>query len=134
VLNVWPNVFKALADPTRAQPSMSWLSATTRHSSSSAPGSRRVISWRRRVRRCHNIDGLANGGVVTTRHEGRYEFHRVDRAPLRQVAVRRPAPPWNRLRELGVHFTQEPLAWATSAVFDDTCGSLIQISTPPELA
>jgi catechol 2,3-dioxygenase-like lactoylglutathione lyase family enzyme len=35
----------------------------------------------------------------------------------------------NRLRELGVHFTQEPLEMGpvTTAVFDDTCGNLIQI-------
>jgi catechol 2,3-dioxygenase-like lactoylglutathione lyase family enzyme len=35
----------------------------------------------------------------------------------------------NRLRQLGVHFTQEPLEMGpvTTAVFDDTCGNLIQI-------
>lgn len=34
-----------------------------------------------------------------------------------------------RLRESGVRFTQEPteLGTATTAVFDDTCGNLIQI-------
>lgn len=34
-----------------------------------------------------------------------------------------------RLRELGVQFTQEPLEMGpvTTAVFDDTCGNLIQI-------
>jgi hypothetical protein len=36
---------------------------------------------------------------------------------------------FNRLRELGVHFTQEPLGMGTvtTAVLDDTCGNLIQI-------
>jgi catechol 2,3-dioxygenase-like lactoylglutathione lyase family enzyme len=36
-----------------------------------------------------------------------------------------------RLRALGVRFTQEPLAMGpvTTAVFDDTCGNLIQIAT-----
>ncbi|MEU1299520.1 VOC family protein [Streptomyces shenzhenensis] len=35
----------------------------------------------------------------------------------------------DRLRALGVHFTQEPLAMGTvtTAVLDDTCGNLIQI-------
>jgi len=35
-----------------------------------------------------------------------------------------------RLRELGVVFTQEPVAMGpvTTAVFDDTCGNLIQIA------
>jgi catechol 2,3-dioxygenase-like lactoylglutathione lyase family enzyme len=37
-----------------------------------------------------------------------------------------------RLREHGVRFTQEPLhvGGATTAVFDDTCGNLIQIAQP----
>ena len=37
-----------------------------------------------------------------------------------------------RLRALGVTFTQEPLdaGPVTMAVFDDTCGNLIQIVTP----
>jgi hypothetical protein len=36
---------------------------------------------------------------------------------------------FNRLRELGVRFTQEPLEMGTvtTAVLDDTCGNLIQI-------
>ncbi|MEV4358096.1 VOC family protein [Nonomuraea sp. NPDC004186] len=39
---------------------------------------------------------------------------------------------YERLRGLGVTFTQEPLAAGpvTMAVFDDTCGNLIQIVTP----
>jgi len=37
---------------------------------------------------------------------------------------------FERLRDLGVRFTQEPLAMGTvtTAVFDDTCGNLIQIA------
>jgi predicted enzyme related to lactoylglutathione lyase len=36
---------------------------------------------------------------------------------------------FHRLRELGVHVTQDPLEMGpvTTAVFDDTCGNLIQI-------
>ena len=38
---------------------------------------------------------------------------------------------FERLRALGVRFTQEPvdLGPVTTAVFDDTCGNLIQIAT-----
>jgi catechol 2,3-dioxygenase-like lactoylglutathione lyase family enzyme len=37
---------------------------------------------------------------------------------------------FNRLRDRGVRFTQEPLEMGpvTTAVFDDTCGNLIQIA------
>jgi catechol 2,3-dioxygenase-like lactoylglutathione lyase family enzyme len=37
---------------------------------------------------------------------------------------------FQRLRDLGVRFTQEPLEMGavTTAVFDDTCGNLIQIA------
>jgi catechol 2,3-dioxygenase-like lactoylglutathione lyase family enzyme len=37
---------------------------------------------------------------------------------------------YNRLTSLGVHFTQPPVAMGpvTTAVFDDTCGNLIQIA------
>jgi Glyoxalase/Bleomycin resistance protein/Dioxygenase superfamily len=37
---------------------------------------------------------------------------------------------YERLRGLGVHFTQEPTAMGpvTTAVLDDTCGNLIQIA------
>ncbi len=38
-----------------------------------------------------------------------------------------------RLRALGVRFTQEPLEMGpvTTAVLDDTCGNLIQIASVP---
>ncbi|MFE4848920.1 VOC family protein, partial [Streptomyces sp. NPDC056689] len=41
---------------------------------------------------------------------------------------------YERLRALGVVFTQEPVEMGpvTTAVFDDTCGNLIQIATKPE--
>lgn len=39
---------------------------------------------------------------------------------------------YDRLTKLGVAFTQEPVTteWGTQAVFDDTCGNLIQIHQP----
>jgi catechol 2,3-dioxygenase-like lactoylglutathione lyase family enzyme len=41
---------------------------------------------------------------------------------------------YERLRELGVRFTQEPAAMGpvTTAVLDDTCGNLIQIAAQSE--
>jgi catechol 2,3-dioxygenase-like lactoylglutathione lyase family enzyme len=54
-----------------------------------------------------------------------------DGIPLAQFAVADVRAEYERLRGLGVHFTQEPLEMGpvTTAVFDDTCGNLIQIVT-----
>ncbi|MFF2650263.1 VOC family protein [Streptomyces sp. NPDC058045] len=56
-----------------------------------------------------------------------------DGIPLAQFAVTDVTAEHERLRALGVHFTQEPLTMGpvTTAVFDDTCGNLIQIATQP---
>ncbi|UNO39232.1 VOC family protein [Streptomyces sp. MST-110588] len=53
-----------------------------------------------------------------------------DGIPAISFAVDDVAAEFNRLRELGVHFTQEPLEMddVTLAVLDDTCGNLIQIA------
>ncbi|UQA97280.1 VOC family protein [Streptomyces halobius] len=52
-----------------------------------------------------------------------------DRIPAASFAVDDVPAEFNRLRELGVDFTQEPLEMGsvTTAVLDDTCGNLIQI-------
>ncbi|MFG2222611.1 VOC family protein [Streptomyces sp. NPDC048644] len=52
-----------------------------------------------------------------------------DGIPVTSFAVDDVPAEFNRLRELGVHFTQEPLEMGpvTTAVLDDTCGNLIQI-------
>ncbi|WP_025273362.1 VOC family protein [Haloglycomyces albus] len=52
-----------------------------------------------------------------------------DGIPLAQFAVDDVNAEVERLRELGVRITQEPMeiAGVTFAVFDDTCGNLIQI-------
>lgn len=52
-----------------------------------------------------------------------------DGIPATAFAVQDVHAEFRRLRELGVHFTQEPLEMGpvTTAVFDDTCGNLIQI-------
>ncbi|MFJ8148928.1 VOC family protein [Streptomyces sp. NPDC096094] len=53
-----------------------------------------------------------------------------DGIPLASFAVDDVKAEYERLRGLGVHFTQEPLEMGpvTTAVFDDTCGNLIQIA------
>ncbi|MEU9414380.1 VOC family protein [Streptomyces sp. NPDC048272] len=57
-----------------------------------------------------------------------------DGIPLAQFAVDDVRAEYERLRGLGVRFTQEPVDMGpvTTAVFDDTCGNLIQIATEPQ--
>ncbi|WP_190126597.1 VOC family protein [Streptomyces inusitatus] len=57
----------------------------------------------------------------------------TDGIPAHQFAVDDVQAEYERLRGLGVHFTQEPLEMGpvTTAVLDDTCGNLIQIATEP---
>ena len=54
-----------------------------------------------------------------------------DGIPFTSFAVGDVHAEFERLRALGVRFTQEPVAMGpvTTAVFDDTCGNLIQIAT-----
>lgn len=53
----------------------------------------------------------------------------ADGIPATSFAVDDVAAEFDRLRALGVRFTQEPLEMGpvTTAVLDDTCGNLIQI-------
>ncbi|MFD5145850.1 VOC family protein [Streptomyces sp. NPDC058401] len=57
-----------------------------------------------------------------------------DGIPLAQFAVDDVRAEYERLLALGVRFTQEPLEMGpvTTAVFDDTCGNLIQLATEPK--
>jgi len=54
----------------------------------------------------------------------------ADGIPVTSFAVDDVPAEFERLRSLGVQFTQEPLEMGgvTTAVFDDTCGNLIQIA------
>ncbi|MDH6283362.1 VOC family protein [Prescottella agglutinans] len=54
----------------------------------------------------------------------------ADGIPCASFAVDDVHAEYERLKALGVVFTQEPLAMGpvTTAVFDDTCGNLIQIA------
>ncbi|MGW6026791.1 VOC family protein [Streptomyces sp. NPDC055099] len=53
----------------------------------------------------------------------------ADGIPVTSFAVEDVTAEFDRLRGLGVTFTQEPteMGPVTTAVFDDTCGNLIQI-------
>ncbi len=53
-----------------------------------------------------------------------------DGIPFASFAVRDTAAEYERLESLGVRFTQPPVDYGTAitAVFDDTCGNLIQIT------
>ncbi|GAA1354615.1 VOC family protein [Arthrobacter rhombi] len=55
----------------------------------------------------------------------------ADGIPFTQFAVEDVQSEYERLTALGVRFTQEPteVGPVTTAVFDDTCGNLIQIAT-----
>jgi catechol 2,3-dioxygenase-like lactoylglutathione lyase family enzyme len=54
----------------------------------------------------------------------------ADGIPFTSFAVEDVAAEYERLRGLGVRFTQEPtnMGPVTTAVLDDTCGNLIQIA------
>jgi catechol 2,3-dioxygenase-like lactoylglutathione lyase family enzyme len=55
----------------------------------------------------------------------------ADGIPFTSFAVDDVHAEFERLRRLGVRFTQEPVEMGpvTTAVFDDTCGNLIQIAS-----
>ena len=57
-----------------------------------------------------------------------------DGIPATSFAVDDVQAEFDRLRSKGVRFTQEPteMGGVTTAVFDDTCGNLIQIVKVPE--
>jgi catechol 2,3-dioxygenase-like lactoylglutathione lyase family enzyme len=56
-----------------------------------------------------------------------------DGIPFTSFAVEDVNAEFERLRSLGVRFTQEPteMGPTRTAVFDDTCGNLIQIASMP---
>ena len=59
----------------------------------------------------------------------------ADGIPATQFAVDDVQAEYDRLTALGVRFTQPPteMGPVTTAVFDDTCGNLIQIATVPDM-
>jgi len=86
-----------------------------------------------------HLEVLEAAGLIETRREGRYKFHYINTRPLEPAADGIPftqfgvddvEAEYERLRGLGVRFTQEPadMGPVTTAVLDDTCGNLIQIA------
>ena len=82
-------MFKALADPTRRaildelteRDGQTLFEICARLATKHGMGStRQAIS--------QHLDVLESADLVRTRREGRYKFHHVDTAPLRQIAER----------------------------------------------
>jgi len=82
-------VFKALADPTRRaildelteRDRQTLFEICSRLATKHGMGStRQAIS--------QHLDVLESAGLVRTQREGRYKFHQLDTAPLRQIASR----------------------------------------------
>ena len=110
------DVFKALADPTRRvildelleRDRQTLFEICSRLAMKHGLGSsRQAIS--------QHLDELESAGLV----------------PFTSFAVDDTKAEFKRLRARGVRFTQEPLdaGPVTTAVFDDTCGNLIQIAS-----
>ena len=87
------DVFKALADRTRRaildelieRDGQTLFELSARLATKNGMGStRQAIS--------QHIDVLESAGLVTTRREGRYKFHHLDTAPLREITQRWPIP------------------------------------------
>lgn len=87
------DVFKALADPTRRaildelteRDGQTLFEICARLATKHGLGStRQAIS--------EHLGVLESAGLVRTRRDGRYKFHHVDVAPLRQISERWPIP------------------------------------------
>jgi DNA-binding transcriptional ArsR family regulator len=85
------DVFKALADPTRRaildelqdRNGQTLFELCARLTSKHGLGStRQAVS--------QHLDVLEDAGLVTTRREGRYKFHQLETAPLREITRRWP--------------------------------------------
>jgi DNA-binding transcriptional ArsR family regulator len=83
------DVFKALADATRRaildeladRDGQTLFELCARLATKHGLGStRQAVS--------QHIDVLESAGLVTTRRDGRYKFHHIDTAPLRQIGER----------------------------------------------
>ena len=87
------DVYKALADPTRRaildelrqRDGQTLFELCDRLITNHGLGStRQAIS--------QHLDVLEEAGLVRTRRQGRYKFHDLDTAPLREIAERWPSP------------------------------------------
>jgi DNA-binding transcriptional ArsR family regulator len=83
------DVYKALADPTRQAilDELTQRDGQTLSEPCSRLAARHGMGSTRQAISQH-VDVLEAAGLVRTRREGRYKFHHLDTAPLRQVADR----------------------------------------------
>ncbi len=92
-VGVADDLFKALADPTRR----TILDELTQRSGQTLFEICARLSMKHRLgisRQAvsQHLAVLEAAGLVETRREGRYKFHDLNTAPLRQIAERWPAP------------------------------------------
>jgi DNA-binding transcriptional ArsR family regulator len=83
------DVFKALADPTRRAilDELADRDDQTLFELCSRLATKHQLSSTRQAVSQH-LDVLVVAGLVRTRREGRYKFHRLDRRPLERLADR----------------------------------------------
>jgi DNA-binding transcriptional ArsR family regulator len=83
------DVFKALADPTRRAilDELADRDDQTLFELCSRLATKHQVSSSRQAVSQH-LDVLVAAGLVQTRREGRYKFHRLDRRPLERLADR----------------------------------------------
>lgn len=85
------DVFKALADPTRRAilDELTERDGQTLFEICARLAMKHGLTSSRQAISQH-LDVLEDAGLVTTRREGRYKFHHIDREPLRTIAERWP--------------------------------------------
>ena len=107
------DLFKALADPTRRaildelqqRDGQTLFELCVRLITKHGLGStRQAIS--------QHLDVLEDAGLVQTRREGRYKFHDLDTAPLREIAERWPIRPTERRAPM--RRSSSPASWSTT--------------------
>jgi DNA-binding transcriptional ArsR family regulator len=87
------DVFKALADPTRRAilDELTERDGQTLFELCARLATRRGMGSTRQAISQH-VQVLESAGLVKTQREGRYTFHHLDTAPLRQISERWPIP------------------------------------------
>ena len=83
------DVFKAIADPTRRAilDELTDRDGQTLFELCARLANKHGLSSTRQAISQH-LDVLEEAGLVSTRREGRYKFHHLDTAPLREIAER----------------------------------------------
>jgi DNA-binding transcriptional ArsR family regulator len=94
------DLFKALADPTRraVMDELAQSDDQTLFEICARLAARHGLASTRQAISQH-LDVLEDAGLVITRREGRYKFHRLDPTPLLQINRRWETPPSKGKRE-----------------------------------